>query len=99
MDTQSQIQQQLAEELGISKFPHDKQEELLVKMTEVLLKRIFIETMDNLGDQAKVEYEKLVEGGAQPEQVEEFLKTNIPNYESLIQKVISSFKEEMKNNK
>lgn len=95
MTNQSQIQQQLADELGISKFPQDKQEELLIKMTEVLLKRIFLETMDKLNDQAKVEYEQLVEKGATAEQVEEFLTTNIPNYEGMIQEVISTFKEEM----
>lgn len=99
MDNQSQIQQQLADELGISKFPQDKQEELLIKMTEVLLKRIFLETMDKLSDRAKIEYEQLVNQGATAEQIEEFLKTNIPNYEEMVQEVVSTFKTEMREDK
>lgn len=99
MDNQSQIQQQLADELGISKFPQDKQEELLIKMTEVLLKRIFLETMDKLSDRAKIEYEQLVDQSATAEQIEEFLKTNIPNYEEMVQEVVSTFKTEMREDK
>lgn len=99
MDNQAQLQKQLADELGLSNLPQDKQEELLIKMTEVLLKRIFLETMDKLNDQAKAEYEQLVEKSATAEQIEEFLKTNIPNYEGMVQEVINTFKAEMKNNK
>jgi hypothetical protein len=95
---QAQIQKTLMEELGLADLPQDKQEQLLVKMTEVLLKRIFVETMDKLNDQAKDEYEKLVDQESTPEQVETFLKTNIPDYESLVQKIIGDFKVEMKGN-
>lgn len=94
---QSQIQKTLLEELGLSDLPNDKQEQLIIKMTEVLLKRIFLETMEKLDDSGKDEYQKLVESGiATPEQMEEFLKSRIGDYESLVQKVVDEFKEEMK---
>jgi hypothetical protein len=96
MDKQSQIQKTLLEELGLSNLPQDKQDELLIKMTEVLLKRIFLETMDKLGDQGMKEYDKMVEEGATAEQLEEFFKSRIINYETMVQKVIEEFKEEMK---
>jgi hypothetical protein len=95
---QAQIQKTLMEELGLADLPQDKQEKLLVKMTEVLLKRIFVETMDKLSDQAKEEYEKMVDQESTPEQVEKFLTTNIPDYGSLVQKIIDDFKTEMKSN-
>lgn len=94
--TQTQIQAQIVEELGLANLPQDKQEELLIKMTEVLLKRIFVETMDKLGDQGRDEYEKVIESGASPEQVEEFLKAQITDYDQVVQKVIADFKAEMK---
>jgi hypothetical protein len=95
---QDQIQKTLMEELGLADLPQDKQEQLLVKMTEVLLKRIFVETMDKLNEQARDEYEKLIDQESTPDQVETFLKTNIPTYESLVQKIIDDFKTEMKSN-
>jgi len=94
---QNQIQKTLMEELGLAGISQDKQEELIIKMTEVLLKRIFLETTEKLDDLGKDEYQKLVEGGnATPEQMEEFLKSKINNYDQLVQKVVDEFKEEMK---
>ncbi len=94
---QNQIQKTLMEELGLTDLPQDKQEELIIKMTEVLLRRIFLETMEKLDDSGKNEYQKLVEGeNATPEKMEEFLKSKINNYDQLVQKVVDEFKEEMK---
>jgi hypothetical protein len=94
---QNQIQKTLMEELGLTNLPQDKQEELVIKMTEVLLKRIFLETMEKLDDAGKDEYQKLVEGEtATPEQMEEFLKSKIKNYDEMVQKVVDEFKSEMK---
>jgi hypothetical protein len=85
------------DELGLSDLPKDKQEELIIKMTEVLLKRIFLETMEKLNDQGKEEYKNLVEGeNATPDQMEEFLKSKIGNYDEMVQKVVEEFREEMK---
>lgn len=94
---QNKMQKTLMEELGLSDFSQDKQEQLLIKMTEVLLKRIFLETMEKLDDQGKEEYQKMVESGiATPEQMEEFLKSRVNDYEELVKKVVDEFKEEMK---
>lgn len=95
---QNKIQKILLDELGLSEISQDKKEQLLIKMTEVLLKRIFLETMEKLDEQAREEYQKLVGGGnSTPEQMEEFLKSRIGDYEGLVQKVVDEFKEEMKN--
>ncbi|HEX8973921.1 MAG TPA: DUF5663 domain-containing protein [Patescibacteria group bacterium] len=86
---------QLIADLGIDKLSEDKQNELIIKMTEVLLKRIFLETMEKLGEQGRLEYEQLTEGDVQPEQVEAFFKEKIHNYDSMVEDVIREFKEEM----
>lgn len=96
MDQQTQIQKTLLDELGLSDLPQDKQEQLVIKMTEAILKRIFLETMDKLDDQGKEEYEKMVANGASPRQMEEFLNSKIQNYDSLVQKAVEDFKNEMK---
>ncbi|GBE16801.1 hypothetical protein BMS3Abin15_00625 [bacterium BMS3Abin15] len=96
MNSQDKLQEQLVKELGLDNLPEDRQQELLIKTTEVLLKRIFLETMEKLSDHGRSEYEKMIKKGAEPQQLEEFLKSNIQNYENMVQGVIDDFKEEMK---
>lgn len=92
--TQEKIQKELLEELGLENLPQEKQEELLIKMTEVLLKRIFMETMEKLSDADRDAYEKME--NVEPEKISEFLKEKIANYDEMVQKIIVDFKEDMK---
>ncbi len=86
---------QLIKDLGIDNLSQDKQNELIIKMTEVLLKRIFLETMEKLGEQGREEYEKLTVGEIMPEQVEAFFKEKIQGYDEMVENVIEEFKIEM----
>jgi hypothetical protein len=95
MDDQK-IQANFMDELGLSGLSREKQEELLVKMTEVLLKRIFIETMEKLSESDQEQYAKIVEDKSSADRVESFLKEKIPNYEEMVKKVVEDFKAEMK---
>jgi len=93
---QTQALEQLVKDLGIDSLPEDKRNELLIKMTEVLLKRIFVETMERLGEDGREEYEKFLDDeNIAPEQAQEFFKKHIPNYEMMIQGVIDEFRAEM----
>ena len=96
MTNQAEIQKQLIEELGLASLPREKQEELLIKMTEVLLKRIFVETMEKLNDEDLKTYEKMVDAGEDPEKIGAFLKEKVYNYDAMVEKIIMDFKEEMK---
>jgi len=93
--TQSDAMAQLVKDLGIDTLSEEKQNELIIKMTEVLLKRIFLETMEKLGEKGREEYEKMSEGDVQPEQVEAFFRERINNYDEMVQQVIDEFKKEM----
>ena len=44
------ILMEVVEEMGLQDLPKEKQEEILVKMTEVLLKKIYLETFEKLGE-------------------------------------------------
>ena len=92
---QSAVLAQLIKDLGIDTLSQEKQNELVIKMTEVLLKRIFLETMEKLGEQGREEYEKLTEGEVEPEKVEAFFKEKITGYDEMVGKVIEEFREEM----
>jgi len=92
---QQQALSQLIKDLGIDSLPQDKQNELVIKMTEILLKRIFLETMDKLGEQGREEYEKMSQGEIEPEQVAAFFKERINNYDGLVEAIVKDFREEM----
>lgn len=93
--SQQQALSQLIKDLGIDTLPEDKQNELIVKMTEVLLKRIFLETMERLGEQGREEYEKMSEGELEPEQVAAFFKEKINDYDEMVENIIEEFRAEM----
>jgi hypothetical protein len=95
MTTQNTIlQQTIIEELGLQELPQEKQEELLVKIGEVVMKRIYLETMENL---ERAEQEKLVDiMEKNPDGVEDYLKEKFPDYDGFVKKIVDNFKSELK---
>jgi hypothetical protein len=88
------LQQTIIEELGMQDLPQDKQDELLAKIGEVVMKRIYLETMERL---EKPDQENLVDMMEKnPEAVEAFLTDKIPDYNEFVKKIVDDFKEEMK---
>lgn len=85
----------LANDLGMDSLSQEKQDELIIKMTELLLKRIFLETMEHLGEEGREEYGKMMEGEVYPEQVEAFFQERIAGYDELVQQAIEEFRKEM----
>lgn len=92
----TELKQELIKELALSGLSPDKQEELLGKMLEALLKRIFMGTMDRLGEQGVDEYEKLISASPTEEQVAAFLTNHIPEYDTFVNGIIDQFKKDVK---
>jgi hypothetical protein len=99
MDTQNDALKNLMSELGLADLPQDKQDELAVKMTEVILKRMFVETMDRLSPRDQDEYGELIEASGTPEEIENFLKSKIEDYDAILMTVVEKLKTEMLSNK
>jgi hypothetical protein len=98
MDNQNQqIQQTIIDELGLSDLPQEKKDALLTKMMEVVLKRIFLETMEKLSEEDQEAYSKMIDANATPEEADAFLKEKIADYDQMIARIIDGFKEDMKN--
>ena len=88
------LQQTIIEELGLQELPQEKKEELLVKIGEVVMKRIYLDTMERL---EKEDQEKLIDiMEKNPEGVEAFLKEKISDYEEFVKKTVDDFKDELK---
>jgi hypothetical protein len=97
MPNETILQQSLIEELGFQDLPKEKQEEILVKMTEVLLKKIYLETFEKLGEADREELAKMLDTEeAEPEKVEAYLRTKIEDYDGFVKKIVEDFTQDMK---
>jgi len=83
-------------ELGLEKLPQEKQEELIAKMGEVILKKMFLKTVEKLDEDGRKHFEKMLEEKRTPEEIEEFLKVKIPDYDKVLEKIVGELKEELK---
>jgi hypothetical protein len=88
------LQKTILEELGLQDLPPERQEALLDKIGEVIIKKIYIATMDQLEKEDQEKFAEYLD--KDPEQIEGFIKEKIPNYEELIKKEVEKFREEMK---
>ncbi len=92
---QTQLREELIATFHLDQIPEDKRDELLEKMGEALLKRVFLATMEKIGDDGVVEYEALLDKEAKQEEIEAFFEKKIPGYNVFIRGVADEFKEEM----
>jgi len=90
------LQKSIIEELGLENLPKEKQEEILVKMTEVLLKKIYLETFEKLGEAERVELGDMLDKETEQAKVEEYLRSKIEDYDGFVKKIVEDFTAEMK---
>lgn len=92
---QTQLREELIQAFHLEQIPEEKRDELLEKMAEALLKRVFLATMEKIGDDGVAEYEILLEKQAKAEEIEAFFEAKIPGYDVFVRDVATEFKEEM----
>ena len=92
------VKKEIMKELGLESFSQEKQDDILVKMGEIILKKIFIETVDRLSAEDRKEFENMLEKGKSTDEVEVFLNNKIDDYDEMVEKIVGELKEEMKNN-
>lgn len=95
--SQDKIKEEIMQDLGLEKLPKKKQDDILVKMGEVILKKIFIETVDRLSDEDRKVFEDMLKGSKKAEDIEVFLNEKIDDYDKMVEGIITELKEEMKN--
>ncbi|MDD5291217.1 MAG: DUF5663 domain-containing protein [Patescibacteria group bacterium] len=89
------LKENIIEDLGLNQLPEDKREEVLLAMTEALLKRILIVALEKIPESKKGEFDEIFKS-KDSEKINEFLSDNIPGYEKMVKNEIENFKKEMK---
>lgn len=100
MPTQSKkapknIFQQIFEDLGIEKLSEETQITLVTRLTELFLKRITVDILEQLSETEREEFLQIKNSG-DSEKMLAFLRGKIPDYDQMVQKEIKEFKKEMK---
>lgn len=94
---QDKIKEDIMQYLGLSKLSEDKQDEILAKIGEIILKKIFIETVDKLDEPDRIEFEKMLKEGTDADSIEKFLNTKIENYDMIVSGIVEEVKNDIKN--
>ena len=90
-----QHRQEIIEIFGLQDLLPEKQDDLIGKIGEVFLKRLFLATIDKLGAHGAKEYEGLIEKKVDADEIEAFLEAKIPNYPVFVRGVVATFKSDM----
>ncbi len=86
----------LIKELGIDSLPKEQREETLIQMGEIIQQRIVLRIVSELPENKKEDFASVINSASESgEEVDLFLKENLPNVESLILDEIGKYKKEM----
>ena len=83
MYDQKEILKGAAKNLGISHFPQDVQEKILMRLGENITKRIMLELLKNLPEEKMGEFEELQKSG-DDEKMQTFLRANVQNVDEIV---------------
>jgi vacuolar-type H+-ATPase subunit C/Vma6 len=90
------LQQTIVDELGLGDLPEERKAQILVDLLELVLKRLYMETMDRLTKEEQQELMNMLEEKADQENVEAFLRGKVSDYDEFVKKVVSELKDELK---
>lgn len=90
------LQQTIVDELGLGDLPEERKAQILVDLLELVLKRLYMETMDKLTKEEQQELMNMLEEKADQEKIESFLRSKITDYDEFVKKVVSELKDELK---
>ena len=89
---------EIIKELGLEKLSKKRQDDILAKIGELILKKIFVETVDKLEDVDRRKFEKMLEAKTTADDIEKFLSTKIKDYDKMVEVIVDDLKKEIKGN-
>ena len=90
------MQDEILKDLGIKGLAPEMQNNILEKIGELIIKRMFLATVDKLDSKGADEFNKMAEEEKTPEEVETFLREKIADYDEMLEKIVIEVKEEIK---
>ncbi len=95
MENKTQIEGSILKEMGLDTLPEEKQMELIQKMLQVVLQRIFVEMGEKLSEADRKTLEEMLQDQTSPEEIEHFLQSKIPDFAERLNVIVANFRSEM----
>ena len=91
---QSEVRKNIIELFEINKLPEDKQEETISRIGKIIFQSVLIRVLPVLKEEELTQYEKLVEGGVEPDVLLDFFFEKIPSFLQIIAEEAENFRKE-----
>lgn len=91
---QNIINKNIISELGIDLLPEAKQIEMLEQVGRIVFQGVLISALEIMDEKSKDEFEKVLDKGVGADEVIEFLKLNLPNFNEIVEKQVVKIKQQ-----
>jgi hypothetical protein len=93
-NTNESIQMIIAREFGFDDLPDEKQDQLIERMTESVIKRVLVEAYAKLSDADRKQFENMMEdvNDINPDSIDEFLREKLTDYDAIITDAVAELK-------
>jgi len=88
----------LFEKLSLTDLPQSRKDEILQQLDQLVETRVALAVSERLDEEANDKVDDLVDNGT-PEQLLDFVKQQIPDYEAMVAKIAEDTINELANNK
>ena len=96
--TPNQAELDLLKKLSLSDLAEDKKNEILQQLDELVETRVALAISEKLSEEANTQLDNMVETSG-PEQILNFIKQHIPDYDEMVGKIAEDTIDELANNK
>jgi len=89
------LETNIIEALGLESLPDEQKIQMVQTMVDLVQKRLMLRIMDQLSEEEKDEFEKILGGRDVDLAAAEFIKNKVPNFDEMVQEEIIKVKQEM----
>ncbi len=91
------IQQTIAKEFGFDELEDEKQQKLIERMTESVIKRVLVEAYAKLSESDRETFEEMMENveNINPNDIDEFLQEKLTDYDAIVVEAVEDLKKHL----
>ncbi|MDQ3245060.1 MAG: hypothetical protein M3P22_01815 [bacterium] len=91
---QNEVRNNIIELFEINKLPEDKQEETINRIGKIIFQSVLIRILPMMEEGDLEEYNKLMDGNADPDKVFDFFFAKVPNFLAIVAEESKNFRKE-----
>jgi len=84
----------LLAEIGMDKLPVEEQAAMMQEMGDSIMGAIMVRAIPMLDEASQKELDALLEGADNPQQLQDFLNTKVPEFQQIVAEEVENFKQE-----